>query len=286
MTIWCLAQAAFGAELWWVPDEDTAGSLRSALVADWSDRSWEVVVGGKPDEAYGWTWNGDTLEVRTAETRRLADADDAHVAVLFARTWDLRTETPGWERWLPAGEEELLAESAPFPPTEAVRAPPDPDQTPWSLGLGLGTRTMTQVPSFVPSVRVPGELVVGSWILGADFAADPTPRSLVGAEGLVDGVKDLWSATVRSGIRSRGPVWMSLTPGLQFRSAAPTLARDGQAVAFYNRPAMAGVLDLGIGKDAGVLRLGLHTWVRTSYALPLSAGFDLELLVFAHERRR
>ncbi len=278
--------AASAAELWWVPDDDTAAALRAALVTDWSDQPCEVVVGSRPDAAPGWTWDGETLTVHRADTRRLADADDAHVAVLFARTWQVRTEAPGWEQWLPAGEEELVADTGPVAPVVAVRAPPDPDQTPWSLGIGIGTRTLTQVPSLVPDLRVPVELVVGSWFVGADVSGDLSPWEMGTQPGLVSGVQDLWSATVRSGARTRGRTWMALGPGVQFRMASPTLARSGDVVSSYDRPVMAGVADLAIGQDLGVVRMGLHTWLRASYTLPVSAGVDLEVLVFAHERRR
>lgn len=278
--------AASAAELWWVPDDAAAVALREALSVDWAEQPCQVVVGRRPAAAPGWSWDGETLSVRRDGTERLADADDAHVAVLFARSWQIRTETPGWEQWLPAGDEELLTEAIELSPIAPVRAGPDPDQTPWSLGIGVGTRTMTQVPSMMPSVRVPAELVVGSWFVATDLAVDPTPWEMGSAPGLVSGIQDLWSVSLRSGGRTRGTTWMAVSPGLQFRMASPALARDGSVVSAYDRPVFAGVADLALGQDLSFVRLAMHTWLRTSYSLPVSAGVDLEVLAFVHERRR
>lgn len=301
MIAW-LAVAAPAAELWWVPNPQTAESLREALRTDWTASPVEVVVGGRPDTAFGWSWDGDTLAVRTAETQRVADADDAHVAVLFARTWNIRTETPGWEQWLPARppaeaatepdtvavaaagglipEPEATAlpsaalRSAPPPPSAEERALPDDlelprhpapsrrhperDRRPWTLGLGIGARAMTQVPS-APSLQFPAELTVGAWVLTADLAADPSPWRLGNGVGLVHGVEDLWSATLATGGRFGGSTWMSVEPGVQFRVARPVLASRGHVIAQFDRPVAAGVVDLGIGHDLGFSRVALHT---------------------------
>lgn len=280
--------SADAAELWWVPDADTASTLRSALAQDWREQPAEVVVGGRPEDAFGWSWDGDTLAVRSAEATRVADADDAHVAVLFARTWNIRTEAPGWERWLPAGEAPPPVALTPGPPDLEPRRPVGPrrapGQTPWSFGVGLGMRSIAGVPTW-PSGRMTLELAVGSWWSALDGSVELTPFRLGGA-GVVEGVQDLSTATLRSGIRSRGPWWWSAAPGIQFRYAAPALAVDGFVVSRFERPVLAGLVDFGVGRDWSVVRVGLHTWLRSSYTLPVSAGVDLDVVLFVHERRR
>lgn len=269
--------AAHAAELWFVPEPELAEAVREATAEEWPQVEHQVVVGPRPEEADGWSWDGAVLSVVAGTTRRSGPADDADVAVLLARTWAIRTESPSWEQWVP--------DLHPAPPPPPDPGPPPPSAPPATLAALLGLRSGIAQPGLVQVAVVGLEATWGVATVSTDlgiamlaiprvesrgpFAGDPTGYH----HSIVD--RTLLGGSV--GLRSPGKVFVQGRAGYQERWVDEILERDAVVVDQYRTAEAAFPVAIGAGARFSRVRPSIDGWWRTTVGLPPSFGVDLQL---------
>ncbi|MCB9684781.1 MAG: hypothetical protein H6738_14730 [Alphaproteobacteria bacterium] len=281
MILWLAVADA--AELWFVPDPQLADEVREATVAEWPEVEHEVVVGTRPPQADGWSWDGQLLTVDAGATHREADASDAHVAVLLARTWAIRTESRTWRRWVP---------DLPPPPAPAPLPDLDPPvRTPLvaTLATVVGVRSALGQPGLGQTLLLGIEGTLGPVTLSLDSGVGLLPETRMEAGGpftsATTGYRSLQvdggALGGSLGLRSPGTVFVQGRVGYQERWVVNGLVRDRRVVDRYTTAEPAFPVAFGGGVRLGLLRPALSGWWRTTLERPPSFGLDLEVAVVA-----
>lgn len=278
MIVWIAAADA--AELWFVPDPELADAVREATDTEWPEVEHQVVVGLRPAAADGWTWDGELLAVDAGATHREAEAADAHVAVLLARTWAIRTESPTWRRWVP---------DLPAPTTTVLpdlEPPPPPTAT---LATVVGIRVGAAQPGLGQTLLLGLEGTWGVATLSLDgglgILRELRMESRGPFSGATTGYRDLRVDRAALGgsvgLRSPGRIFVQGRAGYQERWLDNALIRDSRVVDRYVTAEAAFPVSTGVGVRLGLLRPALSGWWRTTLGLPPSFGADLEVAVVA-----
>lgn len=281
--------------LWYVPDEPAADGVRAAMAVDWPDRGAEVRVGARPSEEAAVEWDGATVRAWSPEGVRVAAAGDAHVAVLFARTWTLELEAAGPERFLPGPLPEPEAWVPPPPPDARVSTTTSGSSTSVARpvptgrthqGFGLGTRQSLDEPL---SPRARGVAEIARRSAFADLSATVWMASDVGGyvsrtkggEQVVELAVDRAAFTVVAGWRREGrlPLYLYAGPevrAIEWRLYFEGLSRGGVEPGLA--PAL--VVGAGAGRVMGLVELRAMPYVRATTVDPfVTAGLNLDALV-------
>jgi hypothetical protein len=282
-----VVSAAFAAETWWVPDQERADQLSAAAREEWPAIEHIVRVGERPTGQPGWVWDGATVSVVAEGADRIADATDAHVAVLLGRTWAIHAETPAWEGFLPAPI--LVAEIEPPPPLATA----EKRHSRLAMGLRLGTRTAVGEPYPLQGVHTGLTIEKGHvWTEIDGYLGAGIPiRGQYTLFGTGNGVHDVIydRATIGfdlgwKGIDKRyGFGWI----GPQARAAEHWLYVDRFPESDYSTERFAMEGGAGFGLDGRHFRADLAAWARITAGLPPSLGVALDgWWVIFNPRRR
>ncbi|MCA9491867.1 MAG: hypothetical protein KC621_18170 [Myxococcales bacterium] len=274
---WAVADAA---ELWFVPDTELADEVRDATDAEWPEVEHEVVIGPRPPDADGWAWDGQLLVVDAGATHREAEASDAHVAVLLARTWAIRTESPTWRRWVP--------DVPPPTPTRLPDLEPPPRRAPAITGATVvGVRSAVAQPGLGQTLLLGLEGTLGLATLSVDLGIGLLRQARMESSGPFSGASTGYRSLVVDantfggsiGLRSPGTIFVQGRTGYQERWVDNALIRSGTLVDRYTTAEAAFPVALGGGVRLGLVRPALSGWWRTTLGRPPSFGADLEVAV-------
>lgn len=276
MILWFAALAG-AAETWWVRDDAAAAQLAEATRTEWPAVEHRVVVGVRPSGEEGWTWDGQVISVLGDGAARSAEASDPHLAVLLARTWQIRTEE--------------VVEVA-FQARTAVPVPVAPVRPRWTFGLRGGTRTAFGEPFPLQGGRFAVTLEKGHvWSEIDAYVGFGIPiRGSFSVLGVDDGVQavlyDFANVGFDLGWRGTGDHYGLVWAGPQVRGVRHWLYDDRLPVAEYVSTHGAMEIGAGYGLAGRRLRADLSGWARVTAGLPLTLGVQLDAgWMFVRARR-